>query len=407
MKTESEFPGRLFLLFVSVFCIFCAGCKKIEPAITAYPKTAVFRRGKLGSLPEYNQNSNIIRTIDLRSYDLSDLDLKDRLSDLLYSDFDSGTIWPATLPNGFHPDKIMETGKNPGLRLEELHAEGFRGEGINIALIGQPLLITHLEYNDRIKLYEETDTSVSTAQLQGTAITSIAAGKTTGVSPRADIYYIAASHTETTSNGFGWNYEPTARAVRRITEINKGLPKKDKIRVLALPLSWAPEDKGADQLDAAVQEAIDTGLFVASSSMERFYGFTFHGLGREVYADPDLFESWTPGLWWRNIFFSTEDFISQNRLLVPMDSRTTACPTGNSDYAFYRNGSWSWVVPWIAGLYALACEVYPKIDAEYFWNAALLVAEETSVSKSGREYRLGKIANPYDLIHALKNTSEN
>lgn len=408
MHYKLGFPGRttrIFILLIFSLSVFITGCKKIETEITAYPKTAEFRRGKLNSLPEYNGNSSIVRTLNLPGYDLSDLDLKDRLTDLLFSDFDSRTIWPEVLPNGFHPDKIMETGKNPGLQLRTLHAEGFTADGINIAIIGQPLLITHLEYMGRIELYEEINISGSTAQVQGTAVASIAAGKTTGTAPGADIYYTAVSHIEITDAGFGWNYEPVARAVRRILEVNKSLPRKDKIKVIALPLGWNPDDNGAYELDTAVNEAIDDRIFVVSSSMERFYGFSFQGLGREVYADPDSLDSWTPGLWWKNIFYSSEDFISQNKLLVPMDSRTTASPTGNSDYAFYRNGSWSWAVPWIAGLYALACEVYPKIDAEYFWEAALLVANETTVSKSGKEYLLGKIVDPYLLIHALKNTA--
>jgi hypothetical protein len=54
-----------------------------------------------------------------------------------------------------------------------------------------------------------------------------------------------------------------------------------------------------------------------------------------------------------------------------MDSRTTAGPVGPKDYAFYRVGGSSWTAPWIAGLYALACQIDPGITPDVFWKAAL------------------------------------
>ena len=44
-----------------------------------------------------------------------------------------------------------------------------------------------------------------------------------------------------------------------------------------------------------------------------------------------------------------------------MDSRCTASPTGINDYVYYREGGMSWTVPYLAGLYALACQVNPDI----------------------------------------------
>jgi hypothetical protein len=49
----------------------------------------------------------------------------------------------------------------------------------------------------------------------------------------------------------------------------------------------------------------------------------------------------------------------------------TASPTGNDDYVFYSEGGWSWAVPYVAGLYALACQVKPDITPAVFWAKAL------------------------------------
>src|SRR5690242_19186505 len=94
-------------------------------------------------------------------------------------------------------------------------------------------------------------------------------------------------------------------------------------------------------------------------------------------------------------------FGPHERLLVPMDARATASPTGESDYAFYSSGGWSWCVPYISGLYALACQVNPEITAETFWAAALKTGHTIPVDRGGKQVDLGTIVDPVALIDAL------
>lgn len=75
-------------------------------------------------LPKYNPESDEMWQMDLRSSDLSGLDLKDKFEDLIYEDFDSKTKWPDKLPDRFDPQLIMELGKNPGLGVREIHCFG-------------------------------------------------------------------------------------------------------------------------------------------------------------------------------------------------------------------------------------------------------------------------------------------
>ncbi len=59
------------------------------------------------------------------------------------------------------------------------------------------LLVDHQEYRDRIRLYEEINIDKGTpAQMHGAAVASIAVGKTVGVAPEADLYYIAKFNTD-------------------------------------------------------------------------------------------------------------------------------------------------------------------------------------------------------------------
>ncbi len=90
------------------------------------------------------------------------------------------------------------------------------------------------------------------------------------------------------------------------------------------------------------------------------------------------------------------------RLLVPMDCRTVASPTGPSDYVFYWSAGWSWSVPWIAGLYALACQVDPAMTPERFWAAALKTGQPIRCRHGDEEVDFGTIANPAALIKSLQ-----
>ena len=64
-----------------------------------------------------------------------------------------------------------------------------------------------------------------------------------------------------------------------------------------------------------------------------------------------------------------------DQLLVPMDHRTVAAPGGDNEYAHYASGGWSWCTPYIAGAYALACQVNSTLTPDQFWAAALKTGE--------------------------------
>jgi hypothetical protein len=126
----------------------------------------------------------------------------------------------------------------------------------------------------------------------------------------------------------------------------------------------------------------------------------FHGLGRDPLADPNTFQSYAPGLWWQQWFF--DQGFSSDVLMVPMDSRTTASPTGTEDYAFYREGGWSWSIPYLAGTYALAVQVKPDITPEEFWAIALQTGQTIQIQHDGKDYEFGIILDPQALVEAIK-----
>jgi hypothetical protein len=199
-----------------------------------------------------------------------------------------------------------------------------------------------------------------------------------------------------------------AEAVRRIVEINEHLPAGRKIRVLSLSWGWSLKSKGYEQISAAVKEAKAAGIFVISSSLGHTDELYFHGLGRHPLDEPNRFESYVPGLWWERDYFSDPlNYYFGNppepMLLVPMDSRTTASPTGPEDYVFYRIGGWSWSIPYLAGVYTLAVQVDPQITPHAFWETALKTGRTVQIEQGGKEYEFGVILDPRALLEALKN----
>jgi hypothetical protein len=376
----------------------------VFPKIDRHPAADSWQRGSLMSIPAYDPDSHNQWQMDLRSYDLSGLDLRQSLNDLMYAEFDARTRWPTAdkLPPGFDWQKIMELGKNPGLGIRSLHARGITGRGVGLAVIDQPLLVDHQEYAGQMQLYEEINVASNRAsEMHGPAVASIAAGKTIGVAPEADLYYIGCYAGDfSAGNSFTNNFHYIAQGIQRILDINRQLPKDRKIRVISISVGWDPKDKGCDEVTAAVKKAKAAGLLVVSSNLEESFGFRFQGLGRAPLADPDKFELYEPALNWAKNFHAGEK--SPVQLLVPMDSRTTASPGGTGEYVFYRRGAWSWAIPYVAGVYALAAQVKPTLTPDEFWSAAMKTGRTIEREHDGKTVPFGPILDPVALVAALQ-----
>jgi hypothetical protein len=391
---------------------FVQALKMPDLEIARHPDAIDFSYKNLRHLtiPKYDPNITSPFQIDYRSMDLTKLDLSKSKADLLYADFDSQTIWPPAdqMPTGFDWQKIMEMGKNPGLGVQELHKKGITGKGIGIAIIDQPLLVDHIEYKDQLRIYEETEDRIkmvakgdTQASLHGTAVASIAVGRTVGVAPDADLYFIAfgdCGGNPATLTDFDFSCD--AKDIQRVIEINKSLPADRKIRAISLQFGWRSESKGYQEITTAVEQAKAAGIFVISTYMLDTYGFQFNGLGRDPLAGPDEFKSYQPGLLWSKDFYAGQAL--QRQLLIPMDARTTASPTGTEDYAHYVSGGLSWAVPYLAGMYALAIQVKPDVTPEEFWKLALETGKTTQIQHDGKSYSLGIILDPQALMAALQ-----
>jgi Subtilase family len=343
--------------------------------------------------------------VDARSRNLSEADLSNRLDDLLHAHFDDKTVWSKQLPQGFDPKKFMELGKNPGLGIRELHKKGITGKGVGIAILDQPLLVDHVEYKDRLKMYEEIHwpKTASEAQMHGPAVASIAVGKNVGVAPGADLYFIAEMNGINSNGKFEFELSGLAKSIDRIVEVNKLLKKENRIRVISISLGVGPDMNGYELARKSMENAEKQDIYVITCSDGNFMKSGqpgFYGLGRDPLKDPDDYTSFGPCEYWK-YSERMRGMVRSTKLLVPMDSRCTASPTGDHDYVFYSTGGMSWTTPYIAGLYALACQVKPEVTPEIFWNAAEKTRSSLMMSYGEIDFREAPIVNPQKLLEEI------
>jgi hypothetical protein len=147
-------------------------------------------------------------------------------------------------------------------------------------------------------------------------------------------------------------------------------------------------EKAMESIKKAEKDGIYT-LYVGSEA--------FLGLGRDPLKNPDDVTSFSKGNLLRNTPYDNCE------LLVPMNSRCFASPTGPNDYMFNSTGGISWTVPYVAGLYALACQANPGITPDVFWKEAFRTSDTIQVDSNGSKDLLGKIVNPQKLIGSIKN----
>lgn len=394
-----------------------------RPLIVQNPQVYVVRGsagtdGKCTSLPSYDPNSPKGGQVDIRGLDLRSLDLTGRENDLLNSVFDSNTKWPQSLPNNFDPYEIMNIGMNPGLGTEKLHEDGITGTGIGIAIIDYPLIYDHEEYAGRVKMYEEINPYGKMTYMTAPMVASLAAGKNCGTAPEANLYFIGSSFLNKTSGtqseiDFSWY----AQAVDRIVDVNRILPEDQKIRVLCIATPcWSPEMKGYDKITESVKKAAGENIFVVSNNIFETYNgkYYFAGLTTDTLSDRDNPSSYKVIPWDKWIYGVSkvgkfgeyfEKKFDENQpkeiLLIPAEGRTAASSSGKTVYSYYRDGSWSMVTPYIAGLYALCCQVKPDVTPDIFWIIALETGDSRTITRNGKDYT-GKIVNPQKLIESLE-----
>ena len=127
-------------------------------------------------------------------------------------------------------------------------------------------------------LYE----SLHSCEGQIAAMHGPAVGKDVGVAPGAKLYYINSDFLHLTDSGYEYDLSVLADGIYRVLEINRSLPKGEKIRVISISFGPTSANPGYQELEEAVQAAGGEGILVLTVNPDNFYsGFEFLGMSRE------------------------------------------------------------------------------------------------------------------------------
>lgn len=160
-----------------------------------------------------------------------------------------------------------------------------------------------------------------------------------------------------------------------IIELNRELPKDEKIRVVSI--SSGP---GGDAWRKARVKTQEAGILVVTCGRE----FLDYGkLALVEGEDPDRPES-----------YRLDGYaISNDVLLVPTGNKTTASHRGVNVYTYYKEGGMSWGAPYIAGLAALAFQVNADLQPQTIVEQLVKTATHTEV---------GPVVNPRGFIESIR-----
>lgn len=250
--------------------------------------------------------------------------------------------------------KLLKLGMNPGLGVRELHAQEITGKGVTVAIIDQPMILDHPEFQGKVIKYRDMGTNqpADAVSMHGPAVTSLLAGNNIGTAPDVKIYYAAVPPWLADAKYF-------ADALDWIIAENKRLPKEDKIRVVSVSaiLSgiWS-EYKNQDAWDAAYERATEAGILVLDCTYE--HGYTVP-CTYDLY-DPDNVAKCIPN--WTGPTDSPH-----KRINIPMSHRSTALERDNEPvftYQYDGPGGISWTVPYLSGVLTMGWQLNPKLTGE-------------------------------------------
>lgn len=375
---------RLFFAFVLIICLILVSAaqrKKYGYNPANYPE--VLKEEHFKNATELEKLHGFINW-DYQSKDMTQLSLEF----LALQAFDERTIWPEMnkRPEGFKPEKWMETGKDPGLNVHELHRNGITGEGISVAVFDKYINPDHVEFSGRIIFHRIKSPLAKDFQYRlhfhGIACASILCGKTLGIAPGATLHYFAVPDDGNNS----YNY---CLALEELLKINAELPASRRIRAVSISDGISRQNPTVyKKWQELVRKATEEKIAVIYSDIKTTHAvFTWGGC--PPFLDRNNPENYEYSFWPRN-----SDEKHTAKIILPADFRTTAQNEENTAYVYWGDGGFSWAIPYFVGLAALAWSFEDALTLEEIYR----LVESTKTETSKGRY----VVNPIDFIKEIK-----
>jgi hypothetical protein len=264
--------------------------------------------------------------------------------------------------------------------VKKLHALGLNGSGVDIAIIDQTTLATHVEYKDNIKMLINLGNPASSPQMHGPFVISIAAGKTCGVAPNANVYYFSTPMWEDNNSYY-------IQAIKRVIELNES--GTANIKAISISTGMFQFYSEFDEFQNVVLLAESKGIVVLTCAERPFAIPTASIFNTGILSPLSGYKGEHPS------DFTIQGYsgVGINSLLVPGDNCTFASEKGNIVYTHSVNGGRSYAPPWLAGLVAIGFQVNPKLTPENVKNFLL---------DSAWKMPYGTVVNPEKFVEMCK-----
>lgn len=279
--------------------------------------------------------------------------------------------------------RLLNYAKRPGLGIEKLHRHSIDGRGVTIAVVDKPILETHYEfarcmqqYNLIIPEHEHNNKM----HFHGAACAAFLCGATTGVANGAKLHYYAYPDWFE-EDGMYWGYH--FQAFEQILTHNRNAA--DKIRIVSVSAGF-PRSRTdlQEKMDSYLAQLATTGCTLIYSNR---FGEHFTCATQTQPFDSDNADTYDLDTWQTNEW-------DRRKVVVPSGCRTSPCNSEENAYV-YNGGSscYSWAIPYLCGVYALALQVKPELCYDDFCQ----LANQTAVlNKAGLA-----VLSPQGIIRAV------
>ena len=281
--------------------------------------------------------------------------------------------------------KLMNDSKDPGLGVSVLHNKGISGKGVGVAVIDRPILQTHKEFSGCLKQYILVDPEHEDNErfdFHGLVCAAFLCGNSCGVANGANLYYYAHPD-QYDSDRMYWSYY--FKALDMIIEHNKY--NSDTIRLVSISAGFPRNrDDLTEKMNFYISELKKYNCHIIYSNN---FGESFTCSSKKYgYSNDDVncycLDRWQVNAW------------DKQKIMVPSGGRTSPCNSGEDKYMYCGNQScYSWAIPYLCGVYALALQCAPSLGYDDF----VKIADKTKIKNDDGLY----VLNPQGIIEHIRN----
>lgn len=342
---------------------------------------------------------------DMSGYDLSQLD-KEHMALLT---FNSSTIWPSKdkMPKDFDPQSILERGKNPMLRIGDLHKQGITGKGVVVACIDSGFQgENHIELKNSNLHVQNFATDCT--HLHGEGVLANLLGKNIGVAPEVECYYYSVNQRH------GALYaEMICKVFDDIkAKIESGIEIRAISRSGALySMDFYEKNKNKEwvlptineiygnldnfkKVAKKIKELNDLGCVVVNSKK---FGQDFTCCGIKYYEDNRDVDNYKLEDWYLPTNINKENikkYMDHKPISFVCAGKVVPEFCDDNGYKFEQVGCYSWTIPQVVGMYALCLQVNKNLT----WDEYVKISKSTA--KMNRNYAF--VANPKEIIKEVE-----